>query len=554
MPKFQYIEEFLPLASRYPILAPLFTKSSDITSSLATIKAAKASFAKRTADGASSSSVGLDIDHDEYDPSSVLCLVVGEGSEPRTAVVAAIKYGWCTVAIDDKLDEKWETRDTLPTTCNYVGFRGGMDRFLVEGRDHIESFLCDLSNVQHLVIICMDQNNNNFDHLRSLRGRLGIADLRAIYNRSPATVVSLSSQQIISRCPLKLTPRISSIDEGILSPYRQVQVWSFPRCSPSIGSMHSSMSTSSSLYKLNASDGRRINSKSTISLSSHMSNLKTGHSSSKVDQLQRQQALALASKKQLLASKAASVPKQEFDLEYKPKSKVKRRSISASNSLLKILPRVHPKCRQTTPLTEARRAEKDTSVDTNAESIVQLDLHLSSKNPSALTFATDSTSNSSDDDDLNSSTSSNKSRHHQYKEGDFVEVNIGDVYQVGVIDKQPLKGANLYNVTLLTDTPAWKEMQGTSIIYQNSGNKMPEVSGRHIRRFIPAPLGEILHVCVNGTVRKCRVHGYLFDNENDMSPQNMKYSVKFASQDGQGWTNEKYRVPVQRAYRQLYSL
>jgi hypothetical protein len=205
-------------------------------------------------------------------------------------------------------------------------------------------------------------------------------------------------------------------------------------------------------------------------------------------------------------------------------------------------------------LTEVRRDEKDTPVDTNAESIVQLDLHLSSKNPSALTFATDSTSNSSDDDDLNSSTSSNKSRHHQYKEGDLVEVNIGDVYQVGVIDKQPLKGANLYNVTLLTDTPAWKEMQGTSIIYQNSGNKMPEVSGRNIRRFIPAPLGEILHVCVNGTVRKCRVHGYLFDNENDMSPQNMKYSVKFASQDGQGWTNEKYRVPVQRAYRQLYSL
>jgi ribosomal protein L21E len=140
---------------------------------------------------------------------------------------------------------------------------------------------------------------------------------------------------------------------------------------------------------------------------------------------------------------------------------------------------------------------------------------------------------------------------HDYKPGDIVEVKVDNLYQVGMVDSQPFKG--VYNVTLFSDTPAWNEKRAHVDIYQHSPERMPEVLSRDMRPFTPAPMGEIVFVFVNGSERKCCVHGYSYDGSDELSPSHMKYVVKFAKKDGE-WRHEKHRVPVQRAYRKLYAV
>jgi hypothetical protein len=140
-------------------------------------------------------------------------------------------------------------------------------------------------------------------------------------------------------------------------------------------------------------------------------------------------------------------------------------------------------------------------------------------------------------------------QHREYAPGSIVEVKISDVYQPATIDSQPFKG--VYNVTLFGDTPAWNEKRTHVDIYRQSPERMPEVLGRDLRPFAPAPVGEVIYVFVNGTERKCCVQGYSYEEgREEVDVGHMKYVVKFAKRDG-GWRNEKHRVPVQRAYRRL---
>ena len=48
------------------------------------------------------------IDDTPVNPKSVVCIVLGEGSTPRTAILASQHYGWTTIAIDPKLSEDWD--------------------------------------------------------------------------------------------------------------------------------------------------------------------------------------------------------------------------------------------------------------------------------------------------------------------------------------------------------------------------------------------------------------------------------------------------------------
>lgn len=207
------------LVSQCPALEYHFSNSEDISSSLASINAAMSY-------GSFSSSAFVTGD---VDPSRVLCLVLGDGSSPRTALAAAIKNGWTVVAIDEKLDKSWTgRRDGLGnshSTHRYVGFRGTMNDFIFEGKQMIQSSLCDAKDFQHLIIICIE-TTSNFDQLGTLRGRCGMADLRMIYNNIPATVVSVSSPNL-TQCPFQSTQASSYLDNGILAANRHVKVWNF---------------------------------------------------------------------------------------------------------------------------------------------------------------------------------------------------------------------------------------------------------------------------------------------------------------------------------------
>jgi hypothetical protein len=277
--KYKYIEQFMGLVSQCPALEYHFNANEDISTSLASINAAMSY-------GSFSSSAFITGD---VDPSSILCLVLGDGSSPRTALAAAIMNGWTVVAIDEKLDKSWlGRRDGLGNSHSahrYVGFRGAMDEFIFEGKHIIQSSLCDAKDFQHLIIICIE-TTSSFDRLETLHGRCGVADLRMIYNNIPVTLVSVSSTNL-TQCPFQSTQASSYLDNGILAANRHVKVWNFERPQrsfdntiPTATVTISSSSEASSMTQYDAGS-REV---SQVSM--------TYTRSSKVAQLQLQEALA----------------------------------------------------------------------------------------------------------------------------------------------------------------------------------------------------------------------------------------------------------------------
>ncbi|KAL7449124.1 hypothetical protein ACHAWC_001213 [Mediolabrus comicus] len=295
--KLKYIEEFMGLVSQCPALESHFNTSGQCSTSLASIHAAMSY-------GSFSSSAFVTGD---VDPSSILCLVLGDGASPRTALAAAIKNGWTVVAIDENLDKSWVgSRDGLGNSSSahrYVGFKGTMNDFLFEGRQMIHSSLQDaFINFRHLIIICLE-STSSFDNLKTLRGRCGVTDLRVIYNNIPATVVSVSSPDL-TQCPFQSTQACSYLDNCILSTNRHVKVWNFESSKRSFDAsvpaatvtISTSSDTSSMTHNDNNSGGQDT---AAVSLAYTRS--------SKVAQLQLQEALA-AMKNAEMRSRQRSSP------------------------------------------------------------------------------------------------------------------------------------------------------------------------------------------------------------------------------------------------------
>ena len=589
MPRYKYMDDFRPLAEQHPMLSFLFPSSKQVTSAVGTLNAAN---------------IGL-LSTSNENSSSVLCLVLGDGKDPRTAVLAAVRYGWNVVAIDSKLDKKWKKpKELLPDSCRFAGLDGDMSSFLSEGRDLVQTFLCPIADIDHILIICLDQGEN-FYQLKSLRGRIGISDLRVLFNNAPATVVSTSSIEAnVDDCMMKIRPAYSFVDEEILSTNKQVQIWNFH------GSRRptTTTTTTSNASDRTQTDFRKTNDVHKSKQDSQFSSTSKRHTiNSKVSQLKKQQELACERKTQLSNTRRPSVTafSSQCDLIYQcPQGK----SISnASKSLSKVFHRratlFSEKNTDVNNSTIRRKTEDDNpqschmSNRISAEEHTQYELvkpvpvkdgfHFTGivppscmpeniserharireimstigfkndpiqkiKTISSASLTTESTTNSSmheDDDSVSKSSQEYFTKPQEYKVGDFVQVRIGNIYQAGTIDSVVLKG--LYNITLFTDTPAWSEKRSHVDIYQQSPERIPDVLARDIRPFSPAPIGEIIYVFINGDERKCRVHGYTYSKDAEVKAKSMKYVVKFSIKDCDEWRNEKHRVPVQRAYRML---
>lgn len=169
-------------------------------------------------------------------PKSIACLVIGEGSLPRTAVLASIHYGWTTLSIDPTLSEEWDGyQDDVP---NYTGYSGTISEFMSD--EYTNSCLelgSSQSEVRHLVIVGIQMTK---DQLR-LKGRSNINEIRARFDDVPTTLVSMSPlrkatlapKRRSGQCGSKLEkdvgyePNCSYIDEGVFSACRLVEVWNF---------------------------------------------------------------------------------------------------------------------------------------------------------------------------------------------------------------------------------------------------------------------------------------------------------------------------------------
>jgi len=131
----------------------------------------------------------------------VVCLVLGEGPTPRTAILASQHYGWTTYAIDPSLSDQWIGRQG-DVPC-YFGFAGTMGDFLKEdggGGEGVGSstrFGRPRSGVpvRHLVVTGM-QPSNRSEPVR-MTGSGHIHEVRSRYDDVPTTFVSL--------CPVRGT-------------------------------------------------------------------------------------------------------------------------------------------------------------------------------------------------------------------------------------------------------------------------------------------------------------------------------------------------------------
>lgn len=251
----KYIDAVLSMPS-YPKLnsMELFSSSKDVSVSMAALDAVKLygtmdaeyfmahdangdkviprSMRKKMAANSTNNSAALN----KYNPKSIICIVIGEGSLPRTAVLASLHYGWTTLSVDPDLDEDWDGyQEDVP---NYTGYSGTISEFMSD--DYTESYF-ELENSEsrpnHLVIIGVQMNK---DELR-LRGNSNINEIRARYDDIPTTLVSMSPLRKATlapkrrqgQCGSKLEkdvgyePNCSYIDEGVFSVCRLVEVWNF---------------------------------------------------------------------------------------------------------------------------------------------------------------------------------------------------------------------------------------------------------------------------------------------------------------------------------------
>ncbi|KAL7465249.1 hypothetical protein ACHAXS_005577 [Conticribra weissflogii] len=175
------------------------------------------------------------------DPKSIVCLVLGEGRTPRTAVLASQHYGWTALSIDPNLADDWDGHhhDTLP---GFTGYAGSISEFMDNPDEHTETMIA-YSNpdrdgrVEHLVIIGVQMKH---DQIR-LRDHASINDIRARYQDVPTTLISMSPVRKARLAPKRkegqatsalerdvgYEPNCSYVDEGVFSACRFVEVWNF---------------------------------------------------------------------------------------------------------------------------------------------------------------------------------------------------------------------------------------------------------------------------------------------------------------------------------------
>jgi len=220
-------------------LGGVFTSAKDVSESMGGIHAASRFGVGDEAGGRGDCGGG----------EGVLCLCIGDGCTPRTAVLASfVKKGWRTVSIDPNLREEWEGAHG-DRVRGMIGYRGTLEEFLAEPcvEDHIprpndndnndgdvssngrERPKTDnapkpkskLDSIHHLVLLCVHSHNNFRDTAR-------IDAIRTRYGSPQTTLVSIPC------CPgfrhvadIGRPPDVKYEDDCIFSACRVVSVWNF---------------------------------------------------------------------------------------------------------------------------------------------------------------------------------------------------------------------------------------------------------------------------------------------------------------------------------------
>ena len=152
----------------------------------------------------------------------VACLCIGDGSTPRTAVLACFLKGWDCVSIDPALRDEWRGAEPRGVR-GLVGYGGTLEDFLDDDCGAAAALATAVGKKRHdhLLLLCVHS------HAR-LVGRASVASITARFGGVPASLVSLPCcPKFRSRRDVGRASDVSYEDDCVFSACRRVEVWNF---------------------------------------------------------------------------------------------------------------------------------------------------------------------------------------------------------------------------------------------------------------------------------------------------------------------------------------
>lgn len=233
-----YVDKLFKMDCFATHIAPLkvFTSAKDVSESMAAIQAV--------------------LRHGSIEPASpgasggILCLCIGDGCTPRTALLMAFlakkSEGWQCVSIDPVLSEEWAMNGVDSSQSLYDGvstrgvqglhcYKGTLEEFLLDANRPPRSLLRkNPPQRRHLVLICVHSHARFIDEA-------SIENIRTLYSTSNSTNTDRTKQTLallpttivsLPCCPtfkhvrdIGEPPTLKYDDDCVFSACRTVEVW-----------------------------------------------------------------------------------------------------------------------------------------------------------------------------------------------------------------------------------------------------------------------------------------------------------------------------------------
>ena len=203
----------------------VFTTAKDVSESMAAIHAASRHGIQLLIK--STDNKGDDDYNKNSSNDDVLCLCIGDGSTPRTAVLAAFLKGWNCISIDPNLALEWH--GPHPSVRNLTGYVGTIESFVQDlqqqqheregNNNNNNSNPQRMGRPRHLILLCVHSH-------AQFRNTCKLSNIRALYGSPLTTLVSIPC------CPkfrhvkdIGRNPDVKYDDDCIFSACRTVYVW-----------------------------------------------------------------------------------------------------------------------------------------------------------------------------------------------------------------------------------------------------------------------------------------------------------------------------------------
>ena len=157
--------------------------------------------------------------------SNVLCLCIGDGCTPRTAVLACYLQGWTCVSIDPALNEEWSGNNPKDVV-GLTGYRGTLAQFfdetdpsLVRPSSSASESSPSSKPYQHLILLCVHS------HARFI-GSVTVSRIRDCYDNVATTICSLPCcPKFRHKGDIGREPDTYYDDDCVFSAMRKVEIW-----------------------------------------------------------------------------------------------------------------------------------------------------------------------------------------------------------------------------------------------------------------------------------------------------------------------------------------